>query len=67
MRRMAEEVPHSVTASFFFSHPSSVERTAALKGAAGQLRASLDVSSRTIVSTRFDCDEVGCNRVMANF
>ena len=72
MRRMAEEVPHSATASFFSSHPFSVERAAApnaasLQKAAGQLRASSDVSSRTIASTRFDRDEVACNRAKANF
>ena len=76
MRRMAEEVPHSATASFFSSHPSSVERAAALKAVAlkaialkkvaGQRGAS-GVSSRTIVSTRFDRDEVACNRAKPNF
>ena len=67
MRRMAEEVPHSATASFFSSHPSSVERAVALKKVAGQLRASSGASSRTIASTRFGRDEVACNRAKPYF
>ena len=72
MRRMAEEVPHSATASFFSSHPSSVQRAAALKAVAlkavaGQLGASSGISSRTIASTRFDRDEVACNRAKPYF
>ncbi len=66
MRRMAEEVPHSATASFFSSHPSSVERAVALKKVAGQLGAS-GISSRTIASTRFDRDEVACDRAKPYF
>ncbi len=65
--RMAEEVPLSATASFFSSHPSSVERAAALKKVAGQLGASSSISSRTIASTRFNRDEVACNRAKSNF
>ena len=67
MRRMAEEVPHSATASFFSSHPSSVERAVALKKVAGQLGALSGVSSRTRASTRFDRDEVACNQARPNF
>jgi len=37
MQRMAEEVPETATAGFFSSHPSSVERAAALQREAAQL------------------------------
>src|SRR6266849_949424 len=37
MQRMAEEVPQTATAGFFSSHPSSVERAAALQRLAAQL------------------------------
>lgn len=72
MRRMAEEVPYSATKSFFSSHPSSVDRAAALnaaslKKAEGQLRASSDVSSPTIASTGSDRDKIACNRTKTNF
>jgi len=77
MRRMAKEIPHSATASFFSSHPSSVERAVALKAAAlkavvlkavaGQLGVSSGISSRTIASARFDRDEVACNRAKPYF
>ena len=72
MRRMAKEIPHSATASFFSSHPSSVERAVALKAVvlkavAGQLGVSSGISSRTIASARFDRDEVACNRAKPYF
>jgi predicted Zn-dependent protease len=37
MQRMAEEVPQTASAGFFSSHPSSVERAAALQRLAAQL------------------------------
>lgn len=52
MQRMAEEVPQTASAGFFSSHPSSVERAAALQRLAAQLsgghetpRVSSDVPS----------------------
>ena len=70
MRRMAEEVPQSATAHFFSSHPSSVERAAALRKIA---RDSPEHSHRSIPSRRTDTavrfgrDEVACRQAKPHF
>lgn len=71
MQRMAEEVPETATAGFFSSHPSSVERFAALERQVAELergttshRASSDDPHRR---GRFGRDEEVCARAKPYF
>lgn len=71
MERMAREVPQTATAGFFSSHPSSVERAAALQQLAAELsgrreehRAVSDVPDRRPGLER---DEEACQRAKTYF
>ncbi len=71
MQRMAEEVPQTASAGFFSSHPSSVERAAALQRLAAQLsggretpRVSSDVPSSSRSPKR---NEQACRKARPYF
>ncbi|MCS6926625.1 MAG: M48 family metalloprotease [Candidatus Binatia bacterium] len=71
MQRMAEEVPETATAGFFSSHPSSVERFAALERQVAELERG--TTPRQVVSDeprprgRFGRDEQACARAKPYF
>ena len=67
MRRMAEEVPQSMTAGFFSSHPSSVERAKTLKKVVDQLAWRSDEARQLSGASRFGRDEAACRRAKPYF
>jgi len=71
MHRMAEEVPETASASFFSSHPSSVERFATLQRMAAEMsqrpevrRAASDISDRQPQRGR---NETACRKAKPYF
>lgn len=67
MRRMSVEVPESATAHFFSSHPSSVERAAALRRLAERHARRAPASEPAPRPGRFGRDEDACRRARPVF
>ncbi len=78
MRRMAHEEPHTTTAGFFSSHPSSLERANELQRVAAQLapqspfpaspvRPAFHARNETPRAARFGRSEAACQRARSYF
>lgn len=75
MRRMAEEEPHTATAGFFSSHPSSAERAQTLRQVAAHLslpsvsapQVGVSADKRAAAPGRFERDETACRRAKTYF